>query len=102
MFRSLEATPWQEFIKLRLPYCLPYLFAALKISSSLAIVGAIVGEFVGSTRGLGYLIMISSSHLDTDVLFSAILAAALSGIILFHGLGWLEQRVVFWQRAEAD
>lgn len=100
LLRSLKASRGQEFRKLRIPYCMPYLFSALKISSSLAIVGAIVGEFVGATRGLGYLIMISSSHLETDVLFSAILAAALAGIVLFHALGWVERRLVFWQRAE--
>jgi NitT/TauT family transport system permease protein len=102
LLRSLNASRGQEFRKLRIPYCLPYLFSALKISSSLAIVGAIVGEFVGATRGLGYLIMISSSHLETDVLFSAILAAALAGIVLFHALNWLEHRLVFWQRVEVD
>lgn len=99
-FRSLNASRAQEFSKLRIPYCMPYLFSALKISSSLAIVGAIVGEFVGATKGLGYLIMISSSHLDTDILFSAIFAAATGGIVLFHAVGWLEHRLIFWQRAE--
>lgn len=102
LFRSLNATRWQEFRKLRIPYSMPYLFSALKISSSLAIVGAIVGEFVGATRGLGYLIMVSSSHLDTDVLFSAIFASALSGIILFQAIGWIEQRVVFWQKLDIE
>jgi NitT/TauT family transport system permease protein len=102
LFQSLKASRWQEFRKLRVPYCLPYLFAALKISSSLAIVGAIVGEFVGATQGLGYLIMISSSHIETDVLFSAIFAAALSGILLFHALSWLERRVIFWQKPETE
>jgi len=65
LFRSLGAKRAQEFRKLRIPYCLPYLFSALKISSSLAVVGAIVGEFVGATQGLGYLIMVSSAHLET-------------------------------------
>ncbi len=102
LFRSMNASRWQEFRKLRIPYCLPYLFSALKISSSLAVVGAIVGEFVGATRGLGYLIMVSSSHLDTDILFSAIFASALSGIVLFQILGWLERRVIFWQRLDTD
>jgi len=55
LFRSLGATSGQEFSKLRLPFALPYLFSALKISSSLAVVGAIVGEFVAATQGLGYL-----------------------------------------------
>jgi NitT/TauT family transport system permease protein len=102
LFRSMKASRRQEFNKLRIPYCLPYLFSALKISSSLSIVGAVVGEFVGATQGLGYLIMVSSSHLDTDILFSAIFAAAAAGITLFHLIGWLEQRIIFWQRAEQE
>ncbi len=102
LFRAMKASRRQEFRKLRIPFCLPYLYSALKISSSLAIVGAIVGEFVGATQGLGYLIMISSSHLETDTLFSAIFAAALAGIALFQALGWIERRVVFWQSVEME
>jgi NitT/TauT family transport system permease protein len=102
LFQTMRASAWQEFAKLRIPYCLPYLTSALKISSSLAIIGAIVGEFVGSTQGLGYLIMISSAHLDTDVLFSAIFASAAIGILLFHVLSWAERRLVFWQRLDAE
>jgi NitT/TauT family transport system permease protein len=100
LFRTLTASPWQEFRKLRIPYCLPYLFSALKISSSLAIVGAIVGEFVGAEHGLGYLIMISSAHLETATVFQAIFAAALAGIALFYIVGWVEKRIIFWGRVE--
>lgn len=102
LFQAFGASDWQEFRKLRLPFCLPYLFAALKISSSLAVVGAIVGEFVGATQGLGYVIMVSSSHMDTDILFSAIFASAIAGIVLFQAICWFEKRTVFWQTAEAD
>jgi NitT/TauT family transport system permease protein len=96
LFQSLGASRQQEFRMLRIPFCLPYLFSALKISSSLAIVGAIVGEFVGATQGLGYLIMLSSAHLEIPTLFSAIFASALAGIVLFYILGFIERRVIFW------
>lgn len=102
LFQTLGATRAQEFRKLRIPYCLPYLFSALKISSSLAIVGAIVGEFVGATQGLGYLIMISSAHLETATLFAAIAAAALAGIIMFYAIGWTEQRAIFWHSGNIE
>lgn len=102
LFQTLGATRAQEFRKLRIPYCLPYLFSALKISSSLAIVGAIVGEFVGATQGLGYLIMISSAHLETATLFAAIAAAALAGIIMFYVIGWTEERVIFWHSGNME
>lgn len=102
LFQTLGASNAQEFRKLRIPYCLPYLFSALKISSSLAIVGAIVGEFVGATQGLGYLIMVSSAHLETATLFAAIVAAALAGITMFYIIGAIEHRVVFWQGGEFE
>ncbi|MHB8270869.1 ABC transporter permease [Bradyrhizobium sp.] len=102
LFQTLGATRSQEFRKLRIPYCLPYLFSALKISSSLAIVGAIVGEFVGATQGLGYLIMVSSAHLETATLFAAIAAAALAGITMFYIIGWTEERVVFWHSGNME
>ena len=102
LFQTLGASRAQEFRKLRIPFCLPHLFSALKISSSLAIVGAIVGEFVGATQGLGYLIMVSSAHLETATLFAAIAAAALAGIILFYLIGWTEQRVIFWHSGNME
>jgi NitT/TauT family transport system permease protein len=102
LFQTLGASRAQEFRKLRIPYCLPYLFSALKISSSLAVVGAIVGEFVGATQGLGYLIIISSAHLETATLFSAIFAAALAGIAMFYMIGWTERRLIFWANREAE
>src|SRR5579859_6683269 len=97
LFQTLGASRAQEFRKLRIPYCLPYLFSALKISSSLAVVGAIVGEFVGATQGLGYLIIVSSAHLETPTVFAAIAAAAAAGITLFYIIGFFERAVVFWQ-----
>ena len=102
LFQTLGATRAEEFRKLRIPFCLPYLFSALKISSSLAVVGAIVGEFVGATQGLGYLIIISSAHLETATLFSAIVAAAGAGIAMFYIIGAVERRIVFWSSSEAE
>jgi NitT/TauT family transport system permease protein len=102
LFQTLGATGAQEFRKLRIPYCLPYLFSALKISSSLAVVGAIVGEFVGATQGLGYLIIVSSAHLETATLFAAIAAAAMAGIAMFYVIGWTERRVVFWHSGTTE
>jgi len=102
LFATMGASRGQEFRKLRVPYCLPYLFSALKISSSLAVVGAIVGEFVGATQGLGYLIIISSAHLETATLFSAIFAAALAGIVLFYAIGFAEHRLIFWSSGDAE
>jgi len=102
LFQTLGSSRAQEFRKLRIPYCLPYLFSALKISSSLAVVGAIVGEFVGATQGLGYLIIVSSSHLETPTVFAAIAAAAAAGITMFYIIGSIERAVVFWQSESVE
>ncbi len=102
LFRTMRAEPAQIFRKLRVPYCLPYFFSALKISSSLAIVGAIVGEFVGAEHGLGDLIIISSAHLETATVFQAIGAAALIGMAMFYFLEFVERRVVFWTTVELE
>jgi NitT/TauT family transport system permease protein len=102
LFRTMRADPPQIFRKLRIPYCLPYFFSALKISSSLAIVGAIVGEFVGAEHGLGYLIVISAAHLETPTVFQAIGASAMIGIAMFYLLEWMERRIVFWAQDELE
>ncbi|CAI6086147.1 ABC transporter permease [Cohnella sp. JJ-181] len=100
LFSAYKGTKAEIFWKLRLPTSLPYVLSALKISSSLAIVGAIVGEFVGSNKGLGYLVLLSSYHLDTPVMFSAIIAAAVAGLILFGIIASVERKIIFWQKVD--
>jgi len=84
LFDSLAASRTQVFVKLRLPTSLPYLFAALRISSTLAVIGAIVGEFAGADRGLGYFIVISSHRLNTVDTFVGIVLSAFLGIAAFY------------------
>lgn len=100
LFRSLSANKWQIFSKLRFPTALPYIFSALKISTSLAVVGAIVGEFVGANKGVGFVILVSSYHLEIVKMFSAVIAAALTGIIFFWIVSFIEKRIVFWTRLD--
>jgi len=102
LFESLAATKWQVFRLLRFPNSLPYLFSALKVSTSLSIVGAIVGEFVGANKGLGYLILISSYHLETPAMFAAIVAAALGGVAFFGLVTWAERRILVWQEPNEE
>ncbi len=100
LFSTYQGSKWDMFWKLRLPTSLPYVLSALKISSSLAIVGAIVGEFVGANKGLGYVVLVSSYHMDTPLMFSAIIASAACGLALFWAIAWLEKKVIFWQRVD--
>lgn len=96
LFRSLKARRRDVFLRLQLPRSMPYIFAALKISTSLAVVGAIVGEFVGARAGLGFLILQASYQLDAPQLFVCILLSAALGLSLFVLVTALE-KVTSWE-----
>lgn len=100
LFRSLFASKWQIFIKLRLPNSLPYIFPALKNSAIIAITGAIVGEFVGANEGLGYLILVSTYSFNTVTVFAAVAMSSLTGLVFFGLINLLEKRIVFWQTSD--
>ena len=82
------------FFKIQLPNALPSIFAGLKISITFAVVGAVVGEFVGGQSGLGYLLLIANGNMDTALLFAGIVALTLLGIVLFALVGLLERLVL--------
>lgn len=98
LMKSLSASPWQVLVKIRIPNSLGYLFASLKIASSMAVVGAVIGEFTGATRGIGHLINTSSYYLETPLMFAAILSIALGGILFFGLTAVLESKIVFWEQ----
>jgi NitT/TauT family transport system permease protein len=101
LFECHHASALETFWHLRLPNALPYVMSGLKISTSLSVVGAIVGEFVGASRGLGYLVLVSSYHIETPTMFAAVFCAAGIGLVMFWLVGAVERRVVFWQRVES-
>ena len=94
LMHSINATRRQVFLKVQLPSALAFIFAGFKIAASLSLVGAVVGEFYGADRGLGYLVITAATQLRTDLLFVAILVLALIGITTFSFFGWLERRAV--------
>ena len=91
---SLGASASEKFTKISLPWALPYFFAALKISITLAIVGAVVGEFVAAGEGLGYVINASNITLDTEMMFAAIIVLSVLGILLFLAVVLAERLMV--------
>ena len=95
--KSLGAKPWEIFFKLSLPWALPYIFAALKISIGLAVVGAIVGEFIGTDNGLGYIILRSTANLDTTSMFAALIVVSLLGIVSYALVSLAEKWLMSWQ-----
>lgn len=95
--RSINAKRWKVFTAVQFPSALPYIFAAFKIAASLSLVGAVVAEFYGSDRGLGYLVIISATQLQTDLLFVSISVLAVIGVALFAIFGRMEQVFAKWQ-----
>ena len=93
---SLGATRWQILWRLRVPSSCGYLFASLKVSSSLAVVGAIIGELVGSTRGIGRVINQSSYYLQTAMVFAAVAYISIGAIAFYGAIALLERRFAFW------
>jgi NitT/TauT family transport system permease protein len=102
LVRSLSATKRQIFWHLRLPNALPYTFSACKVAVTLAVVGASIGEFVGADAGLGYLILIASSQLKTDLAFVAIFLLAALGMALFGAVSVVERLAMPWFVPEGD
>ena len=101
LFRSLGASRWQVFVKLRLPGSLPALFSGWKIGATLSVVGATIGEWIGASRGLGFLMLQSNALLRIDVVFAAILALALVGLLLFGIVRIIERWALRWRRSSA-
>ena len=101
LMHSINATRRQVFFKVQLPSALPFVFAGFRIAASLSLVGAVVGEFYGADRGLGYLVITAATQLRTDLLFVAIIVLATIGISAFWLFGLLERRALHGQ-AEAE
>jgi len=97
LMAMFSASPLQVFLKLRFPQALSSLFAGMKVSSTFAVVGAVVAEFVGSQSGIGYVIKSSSYYLDTDLTFAAIIVTAVISLVFFWAIKLLERKVVFWK-----
>ncbi|MDC7785602.1 ABC transporter permease [Rhodoplanes sp. TEM] len=83
--RALRASEWQTFREVRLPHAIPYVFSGMKIATTFAIIGVIVGEFITSQAGLGYLILFASAQAETALILAAILVLCAFGLV-FYGL----------------
>lgn len=100
LLRLVAASRRQVFVKLQFPSALPYFFAGVKISIALAVIGAIIGEWVGANSGLGYLIMYSTQTVRTDLMFAALLVVSILGIVLYL-IAVLFERLFSWRASSA-
>ncbi len=96
VMRVLDASRAQVFWRLRAPSSLPYVFAALRISVPLSLIGAVVAEFLSGSAGMGQLILIANGDFDTPALFGAVFVLAAAGIGLTALVSYVEARVLTW------
>ena len=94
--RSLRATRTREYWQIRLPYAVPYIFSALKVAITLSVIGAVVAEFVAAERGLGYLILFTTSTFKIPMAFAALTLLVASSLLLYGLIVWLHRRCFPW------
>jgi NitT/TauT family transport system permease protein len=96
LMRSLQASQWQIFRYLELPAALPIVFGGLKVGVTLSVIGAVVGEFVGADRGLGFLVNLARGLFDTPLMFVALFTLMLIALSLYFAVSALERAVLTW------
>lgn len=94
LVRSLRGSRWQLFTKIQLPGALPYILSGMKVGAILAVAGAIVGEFLSSDKGLGYLMLQVQVTLDTPAMFMAVILITLIGVVLYGSVLLLERLLI--------
>ncbi|NLD72208.1 MAG: ABC transporter permease [Chloroflexi bacterium] len=100
LMRSLRASRWQVFTMLEVPAALPVLLGGLKVGVTLSVIGAVVGEFVGSDRGLGFLVNLARGIFDTPLMFVALFTLMAIALTLYLGVVGLESVLLRWNRPE--
>ncbi|MFA6266352.1 MAG: ABC transporter permease [Pseudolabrys sp.] len=98
--RAMEANRFQIFRMVRLPHAMPAIFSGLKVSITLAVVGAVVGEFVGSNSGLGFVLQRSIGNFELPTMFAALVVLSLIGVILFWILDLIERFAIPWHASQ--
>ncbi|WP_111496110.1 MULTISPECIES: ABC transporter permease [Marinobacter] len=94
--RSLDAPIRRETWQIRIPYAIPHIFAGLKVAITLAIIGAVVAEFVAAEEGLGYFIQFSTSFFKIPQAFAGLFFLAIVSLLLFKSVQWVQQAFFGW------
>lgn len=100
--RSLRGSRLDVLFRIKFPCALPAIFSGMKVAISLALVGAIVGEFVSSQRGLGYVILSAQGMFDIPRVFAALVVLAVLGVALFWAIVWAERRSIPWHASQSE
>jgi NitT/TauT family transport system permease protein len=102
MARSFSRPSWWIFLHIKLPAAASAIFAGLEIGIVLALIGAVVGEFVAAERGVGYLIGSATVNMNVAVMFAGVIILALFGVFSSLAVRWVQRRVVFWEQPPSD
>lgn len=100
--RSYKGSWLRMLWRIKLPYAVPMIFSGLKVAVTLAVVGAVVAEFVNADAGLGYFIITATAFFQTPLAFSALIILSLMGIVLFQLVAWIERRFFPWSSGSAQ
>ncbi len=98
LMASLQASRRQVLLYLEIPAALPVFLGGLRIGATLSVIGAVVGEFVGADRGLGFLINVSRGQYNTAQVFVAVFTLIVMALLLYAAVLWLERRLLYWQQ----
>ncbi len=101
LVRTLKAGRWQVLKKIRIPNAIPYIFVGLKLNATMSVIGALVGEFVASERGLGSLIITSGVTMETAPIFASLMLISALGLVLYGLVVLVEQIVAPWANRES-
>jgi NitT/TauT family transport system permease protein len=94
--QTMRASRWRIFLRIRVPIALPQFFSGLKIASTFAVTGAIVGEFIAADAGLGYRLLIAFTFLQTELMFAILVLMALLGMLFFYAVEFIERLTIPW------
>jgi len=100
LLRTLGAGRWQIFVKVQVPTSLPFLFSGLRVAMAVSVIGAVIGEWMGSSQGLGYLMIRSKPQFLTERVFAAIVVLSVMGVALFVLVGVVEKLAIPWWHNE--
>lgn len=102
LLQAFKSSKWQVFAKARIPNSIPYIIEGLKIAMTLAIIGAVVGEFVSGNKGLGYLILVAGGQSQTVMTYSSLLVLVVIGVVLFEAIAVMGRFIAPWWARSAS
>jgi len=100
--KTYNTPKWKIYLKIRIPYSLPYIFVGLKLASLLAVTGAIIGEFIASEKGIAALIMQAQASIETAVMIGALLWIAVMSLVLYGFVGLVQKIFIPWADSEKE